>query len=55
MELRESVGSQENVQRVATGQADFTIAAADAVAKYQREGGRARTCCAAAPGCTTTT
>ncbi|MGW3421687.1 TAXI family TRAP transporter solute-binding subunit [Streptomyces phaeochromogenes] len=40
VELRESVGSQENVRRVATGQADFTIAAADAVAKYQREGGR---------------
>ncbi|MGA5453523.1 TAXI family TRAP transporter solute-binding subunit [Streptomyces umbrinus] len=40
VELQESVGSQENVQRVATGQADFTIAAADAVAKYEREGGR---------------
>ncbi|MEU5342836.1 MULTISPECIES: TAXI family TRAP transporter solute-binding subunit [unclassified Streptomyces] len=40
VDLRESVGSQENVRRVATGQADFTIAAADAVAKYQREGGR---------------
>lgn len=31
-------GSWENVQRVATGKADFTIAAADAVAKYQSEG-----------------
>jgi TRAP transporter TAXI family solute receptor len=40
VKLRESVGSQENVRRVATGQADFTIAAADAVAKYRREGGR---------------
>ncbi|MFC8669072.1 MULTISPECIES: TAXI family TRAP transporter solute-binding subunit [Streptomyces] len=40
VELRESVGSQENVRRVATGKADFTIAAADAVAKYKREGGR---------------
>ncbi|MDQ0949153.1 TRAP transporter TAXI family solute receptor [Streptomyces phaeochromogenes] len=40
VELEGSEGSQQNVQRVATGQADFTIAAADAVAKYQREGGR---------------
>lgn len=40
VELEGSVGSQQNVQRVATGQADFTIAAADAVAKYKREGGR---------------
>ncbi|WP_128374943.1 TAXI family TRAP transporter solute-binding subunit [Streptomyces cavernae] len=46
--LWESEGSQENVERVATGQADFTIAAADAVAKYrldQRSGwGRLRGC-----------
>ncbi|MFI6280700.1 TAXI family TRAP transporter solute-binding subunit [Streptomyces sp. NPDC050988] len=40
VELEGSVGSQQNVQRVATGEADFTIAAADAVAKYEREGGR---------------
>ncbi|MGI5194415.1 TAXI family TRAP transporter solute-binding subunit [Streptomyces sp. CA-288835] len=39
VKLRESDGSQENVRLVATGQADFTIAAADAVSKYQREGG----------------
>ncbi|MFS8202330.1 TAXI family TRAP transporter solute-binding subunit [Streptomyces sp. CWNU-52B] len=36
--LEESEGSQENVERVATGQADFTIAAADAVEKYQASG-----------------
>ncbi|MER5950025.1 TAXI family TRAP transporter solute-binding subunit [Streptomyces sp. NPDC001904] len=35
--LKESEGSWDNVTRVATGQADFTIAAADAVAKYQEE------------------
>ncbi|MFE1951500.1 MULTISPECIES: TAXI family TRAP transporter solute-binding subunit [Streptomyces] len=33
-----SEGSWDNVRRVATGKADFTIAAADAVAKYQLEG-----------------
>ncbi|MFJ2903607.1 TAXI family TRAP transporter solute-binding subunit [Streptomyces sp. NPDC087212] len=32
--LLTSAGSQENVRRVATGQADFTIAAADAVETY---------------------
>lgn len=32
--LKNSDGSQENVRRVATGQADFTIAAADAVETY---------------------
>ncbi|BCL27266.1 TAXI family TRAP transporter solute-binding subunit [Streptomyces aurantiacus] len=37
--LEQSEGSQENVARVATGQADFTIAAADAVEKYQANGG----------------
>ncbi|MYW67247.1 TAXI family TRAP transporter solute-binding subunit [Streptomyces sp. SID8379] len=36
--LDESQGSWDNVTRVATGKADFTIAAADAVAKYQDEG-----------------
>ncbi|WP_455358882.1 TAXI family TRAP transporter solute-binding subunit [Streptomyces sp. SYSU K21746] len=35
--LRTSEGSQQNLQRVATGEADFTIATADAVAKYQRD------------------
>ncbi|MET9451151.1 TAXI family TRAP transporter solute-binding subunit [Streptomyces cinerochromogenes] len=35
VKLLNSAGSQENVQRVATGQADFTIAAADAVATYE--------------------
>ncbi|MFG2358188.1 TAXI family TRAP transporter solute-binding subunit [Streptomyces sp. NPDC048521] len=35
VKLLNSAGSQENVQRVATGQADFTIAAADAVETYQ--------------------
>ncbi|MEU7425462.1 TAXI family TRAP transporter solute-binding subunit [Streptomyces sp. NPDC040750] len=33
--LLNSAGSQENVQRVATGRADFTIAAADAVETYK--------------------
>lgn len=37
VELEESDGSQDNVRRVATGKADFTIAAADAVGTYQRE------------------
>ncbi|WP_221358445.1 TAXI family TRAP transporter solute-binding subunit [Streptomyces beigongshangae] len=40
VDLRQSEGSQENVERVATGKADFTIAAADAVDKYRTEGGR---------------
>ncbi|WP_318207552.1 TAXI family TRAP transporter solute-binding subunit [Streptomyces sp. SJL17-1] len=35
--LKESEGSQQNVQRVANGEADFTVATADAVAQYQRE------------------
>ncbi|MEV3859785.1 TAXI family TRAP transporter solute-binding subunit [Streptomyces sp. NPDC050095] len=35
--LTSSEGSWDNVERVATGKADFTIAAADAVAKYQAE------------------
>ncbi|MFI8105257.1 TAXI family TRAP transporter solute-binding subunit [Streptomyces sp. NPDC086023] len=33
--LVNSEGSQQNLQRVATGEADFTLATADAVAKYQ--------------------
>lgn len=37
--LLTSEGSQENISRVATGKADFTIATADAVAKYQRDNG----------------
>ncbi|MFF0742361.1 TAXI family TRAP transporter solute-binding subunit [Streptomyces sp. NPDC004111] len=36
--LQTSQGSQENLARVASGDADFTIATADAVAKYQRSG-----------------
>ncbi|MEU9733763.1 TAXI family TRAP transporter solute-binding subunit [Streptomyces sp. NPDC048002] len=35
VELDPSEGSQENVERVATGKADFTIAAADAVETYE--------------------
>ncbi|MEU2924016.1 TAXI family TRAP transporter solute-binding subunit [Streptomyces sp. NPDC007251] len=35
VKLLNSAGSQENVQRVATGRADFTIAAADAVEAYE--------------------
>ncbi|GGR97705.1 MULTISPECIES: TAXI family TRAP transporter solute-binding subunit [Streptomyces] len=34
VKLLNSAGSQENVERVASGRADFTIAAADAVAAY---------------------
>ncbi|MFI0235000.1 TAXI family TRAP transporter solute-binding subunit [Streptomyces sp. NPDC016845] len=37
VDLTGSEGSWDNVRRVATGKADFTIAAADAVAKYQYE------------------
>ncbi|MER6997462.1 TAXI family TRAP transporter solute-binding subunit [Streptomyces sp. NPDC000410] len=37
IDLRTSEGSQQNLARVANGEADFTIATADAVAKYQRE------------------
>ncbi|MFI6207559.1 TAXI family TRAP transporter solute-binding subunit [Streptomyces sp. NPDC051041] len=36
--LLTSAGSQENVERVATGKADFTIAAADAVQTYALDG-----------------
>lgn len=39
IELLTSEGSQENISRVATGKADFTIATADAVAKYRRDDG----------------
>ncbi|MFD3583019.1 TAXI family TRAP transporter solute-binding subunit [Streptomyces sp. NPDC058683] len=40
VKLVQSAGSYENVRRVANGQADFTIAAADAVETYQLNGGR---------------
>nr|WSZ98857.1 TAXI family TRAP transporter solute-binding subunit [Streptomyces sp. NBC_00857] len=36
--LQTSQGSQENIARVATGESDFTIATADAVATYMKEG-----------------
>ncbi|MFK0048884.1 TAXI family TRAP transporter solute-binding subunit [Streptomyces sp. NPDC090741] len=36
--LQPSEGSQENLRRVATGKADFTIATADAVSKYRVDG-----------------
>ncbi|MFG2879080.1 TAXI family TRAP transporter solute-binding subunit [Streptomyces sp. NPDC048337] len=36
--LETSEGSQQNLQRVATGEADFTVATADAVAKYRQDG-----------------
>lgn len=38
IDLRTSEGSQQNLARVATGEAGFTIATADAVAKYKRDG-----------------
>ncbi|OIK24435.1 TAXI family TRAP transporter solute-binding subunit [Streptomyces malaysiense] len=40
VKLLNSAGSQENVRRVATGKADFTIAAADAVQAYGLAHGR---------------
>lgn len=49
MRLVNSDGSQENVRRVATGKADFTIAAADAVEEYKlanRQGADALRGCA---------
>jgi TRAP transporter TAXI family solute receptor len=43
--LRRTAGSVDNVERVASGRADFTIAAADAVADYQGPGkGDLRAC-----------
>ncbi|MGW8954400.1 TAXI family TRAP transporter solute-binding subunit [Streptomyces sp. NPDC055709] len=39
IDLRTSEGSQQNLARVASGEADFTVATADAVAKYQRDAG----------------
>lgn len=38
IELRTSEGSQQNLARLAAGEADFTIATADAVATYKRDG-----------------
>ncbi|MFI8515516.1 TAXI family TRAP transporter solute-binding subunit [Streptomyces sp. NPDC085460] len=35
--LRDSEGSQQNLARVASGEADFTVATADAVAQYIRD------------------
>ncbi|MEU8529055.1 MULTISPECIES: TAXI family TRAP transporter solute-binding subunit [Streptomyces] len=35
--LRNSEGSQQNLARLASGEADFTVATADAVAQYQRD------------------
>ncbi|MFF9340128.1 MULTISPECIES: TAXI family TRAP transporter solute-binding subunit [unclassified Streptomyces] len=35
--LKESEGSQQNLARVASGEADFTVATADAVAQYIRD------------------
>ncbi|MFF8606393.1 TAXI family TRAP transporter solute-binding subunit [Streptomyces sp. NPDC015346] len=35
--LKNSEGSQQNLARLASGEADFTIATADAVAQYQRD------------------
>ncbi|MFJ4341157.1 TAXI family TRAP transporter solute-binding subunit [Streptomyces sp. NPDC088915] len=37
IKLTDSEGSQQNLARVATGKADFTVATADAVAQYQRD------------------
>lgn len=36
--LETSEGSQQNLQRLAAGEADFTVATADAVAKYRQDG-----------------
>ncbi|WP_329613559.1 TAXI family TRAP transporter solute-binding subunit [Streptomyces brevispora] len=38
IQLQTSEGSQQNIARVATGKADFTIATTDAVATYLRDG-----------------
>ncbi|MFD8968527.1 TAXI family TRAP transporter solute-binding subunit [Streptomyces sp. NPDC059568] len=38
IQLKNSEGSQQNLARVASGKADFTVATADAVAKYQEDG-----------------
>ncbi|MFF9018288.1 TAXI family TRAP transporter solute-binding subunit [Streptomyces sp. NPDC014870] len=36
VQLKNSEGSQQNLARLASGEADFTVATADAVAQYQR-------------------
>ncbi|MFD3658102.1 TAXI family TRAP transporter solute-binding subunit [Streptomyces sp. 24-1644] len=38
IQLQTSEGSQQNIERVATGKADFTIATADAVANFMQNG-----------------
>ncbi|MEV0965526.1 TAXI family TRAP transporter solute-binding subunit [Streptomyces sp. NPDC049910] len=38
IDLRTSEGSQQNLERVVSGEADFTVATADAVAKYRLDG-----------------
>lgn len=38
IQLQTSEGSQQNIERVATGKADFTIATADAVATFMQNG-----------------
>ena len=40
LRLQHSQGSVDNVERLASGKADFTIAAADAVAAYRNGGGK---------------
>ena len=40
LRLRSSEGSVQNIERVASGEADFTVAAADAVAQYRAEHGK---------------
>ncbi|MEU9705034.1 TAXI family TRAP transporter solute-binding subunit [Streptomyces sp. NPDC047981] len=37
VQLKNSEGSQQNLARLASGEADFTVATADAVAQYQRD------------------
>lgn len=39
LRLQHTEGSVQNVERVASGESDFTIAAADAVAAYRNDGG----------------
>ncbi|WP_234314151.1 TAXI family TRAP transporter solute-binding subunit [Streptomyces sp. NBRC 109706] len=39
MELRQSAGSLENIERLLAGEADFAIATADSLASYQAAGG----------------
>lgn len=55
VKLVNSAGSQENVARVATGHADFTIAAADAVETYEMGGKPGASELRGSRGSTTTT